>query len=156
MRIPGNVRCACALITVSFWIYFSRKRNLPFLGPRLTHCSGEDGKGKPKHKNQKKRGWARKKPSVHGVIYLCRLLLYLRHWEHFIFELDNSPLSKEKGNKLAVSTSTRSRKMSYKENPSSPPCRTQFFFFKKICLICVGLQSTLLPYLIQTREDISE
>lgn len=44
--------------------------------------------------------------------------------------------------------------MDHKENPASS--LKVSIKKKKFYLICVGLQSILLPYLIQTRVDVSE
>lgn len=45
--------------------------------------------------------------------------------------------------------------MDHKENPASS-LEVSIKKKKKFYLICVGLQSILLPYLIQTRVDVSE
>ena len=55
----------------------------------------ENGR-RQKKKKKKTKGKEKTKASVHRVIYLLRLLLYLHHREHFIFELHNSLLYKEK------------------------------------------------------------
>ena len=45
--------------------------------------------------------------------------------------------------------------MDHKENPAST-LKVSIKKKKKFYLICVGLQNTVLPYLIQTRVDVSE